>query len=76
MQLAADEKTVPRIHLLGTLLIVLVLTLGLAAFFSWQHLTDQRASFGRIEQVVRDQMASRLNAEMASAVSFIEFTRF
>ena len=75
MQLAADEKTVPRIHLLGTLLIVLVLTLGLAAFFSWQHLTDQRASFGRIEQVVRDQMASRLNAEMASAVSFIEFTR-
>ncbi|QRM18519.1 PAS domain S-box protein [Dechloromonas sp. TW-R-39-2] len=75
MQLTADEKTVPRIHLLGTLLVVLVLTLGLGAFFSWQHLAEQRASFARIEQVAREQMAARLNAEMASAASFIDFTR-
>ena len=75
MQLTADEKTVPRIHLLGTLVIVLVLTLGLGAFFSWQHLAEQRASIGRIEQVARDQMVARLNAEMTSAISFIDFTR-
>ncbi len=75
MQLTADEKTVPRIHLLGTLLIVLVLTLGLGAFFSWQHLAEQRASYARIEQTGRAQIEARLSAEMASAQSFIEFTR-
>lgn len=75
MQLTADEKTVPRIHLLGTLLIVLVLTVGLSAFFSWQYLGEQRASLGRIEQRATAQVHGRLTAEMASAQSFIEFTR-
>ncbi|HLO64174.1 MAG TPA: cache domain-containing protein [Azonexus sp.] len=75
MPLIADEKTIPRIHLLGTLAIVLVLTLGLGAFFSWQHLQERQSSFGRIEQIARDQVRARLNAEMANALSFIEFTR-
>ena len=75
MPLIADEKTIPRIHLLGTLAIVLILTLGLGAFFSWQHLKERQASFGRIEQIARDQVQARLNAEMANALSFIEFTR-
>jgi len=75
LQLTADEKTVPRIHLLGTLLIVLVLTLSLSAFFSWQHLGEQSASLDRIEQRAKSQIHSRLTAEMASAQSFIEFTR-
>ncbi|MDE2439898.1 MAG: cache domain-containing protein [Betaproteobacteria bacterium] len=75
MLLIADEKTIPRIHLLGTLAIVLILTLGLGAFFSWQHLNERQASFGRIEQIARDQVQARLNAEMLNALGFIEFTR-
>ena len=75
MYLIADEKTVPRIHLIGTLLIVLVLTLGLGAFFSWQSLDEQRASLRRIEVAAREQVQARLGSETENAVNFIEFNR-
>ena len=75
MRLTADEKTVPRIHLIGTLLVVLCLTLGLAAFFSWNSFTEQRAAFSRIEQAGAGMIEARLTAEMQSAVSFIDFTQ-
>jgi len=73
--LIADEKTVPRIHLIGTLAVVLLLTLGLAAFFSWQNLEEQRASFARIEKAGVRLIEGRLNAEMQSAVGYIEYSR-
>ena len=75
MRLIADEKTVPRIHLIGTLVIVLLLTLGLGAFFSWQSLEEQRASLARIEKTAREQVQQRLKAETENAVSFVEFNR-
>ncbi|WP_371324214.1 cache domain-containing protein [Dechloromonas sp. ZY10] len=75
MRLIADEKTVPRIHLIGTLVIVLLLTLGLGAFFSWQSLEEQRASLARIEKTAREQVQARLKAETENAVSFVEFNR-
>jgi PAS domain S-box-containing protein len=75
VRLTADEKTVPRIHLIGTLLLVLFLTLGLSAFFSWQNLGEQRASILRIEQAGKELIDARLKAEMQSAVSFIDFSR-
>ena len=75
MLLIADEKTVPRIHLIGTLAIVLVLTLGLGAFFSWQSLSEQQASLRRIELAAMAQVEARLKAETENAVSFIEFNR-
>jgi PAS domain S-box-containing protein len=75
MRLTADEKTVPRIHLIGTLLTVLVLTLALGGFFSWQSLGEQRAAFARVEQAATQQLEARLQAEMDGAIGFIEFTR-
>ncbi len=75
VRLTADEKTVPRIHLIGTLLTVLVLTLALGGFFSWQSLSEQRAAFGRVEQAATQQLEARLQAEMDGATGFIEFTR-
>jgi len=75
VRLIADETTVPRIHLLGTLIIVLLLTLGLAAFFSWQHLAEQNAAFARIEKEAARQQEVRLKAEMDNAIGFVEFTR-
>ena len=74
-RLTADEKTVPRIHLIGTLAVVLVLTLGLAAFFSWQNLVEQRAALARIEHAGGELIEARLKAEMQSAISYMEFSR-
>lgn len=34
MRLIADEKSVPRIHLIGSLLLALLLTLVLSGFFT------------------------------------------
>ena len=49
LRLIVDEKSVPRIHLIGTLVIVLLLTLGLGAFFSWQHVQEGREALARVE---------------------------
>lgn len=73
-QLSADKKTVPRIHLIGSLLLVLVLTLGLAAFFSWQSVTEYRASLSRMEQAGTALIEARLTAEMQNAISFVDAT--
>ena len=59
MSLIADEKSIPRTHLIGTLLIVLVLTLALGGFFSWQNLREHELSFARIEQTTTDQLKAR-----------------
>ena len=75
MRLVANESTVPRLHLIGTLSIVFFLTLALGAFFSWQSVQDQRASFERVERVSAEQQKARLMAEMDSAMSYLDFTR-
>ena len=74
MHLIADEKNVPRAHLIGTLLIVLLITLGLSAFFSWQHLAERTSDRARGEQLARDQVRDRLQGEMNSAASFLDYT--
>ena len=75
MKLAANEKTVPKIHLIGTIALVLLLTLALAGFFTWQSMAERQASFVRIEQGVTEQVKARVTAEMDRSLQFIEFTR-
>ncbi|MEI7431047.1 MAG: cache domain-containing protein [Betaproteobacteria bacterium] len=74
-KLIADEKTVPRVHLLSTLLIVLLITVVLGAFFSWRSVVDYNASLDRIESAAIAHAESRLRLETESARSYIEFTR-
>lgn len=73
--LIANEKNVPRAHLIGTLVIVLLITLGLGAFFSWRQLTERRAALSRVEQAAGEKIRARLRGEMDSAISFLEYTR-
>ena len=75
MQLIANEKTIPRIHLAGTLLIVLLLTLALAGFYSWQSRRDAQSSLPRIEMALVAEIEARLKAEMRNALTAIEFSR-
>ena len=75
MRLTANETTLPRLHLIGTLVLVLLVTLSLAAFFSWQNLSEQRSSMERIEQVIVSQQQDRLHGEMRSALDYLDFVR-
>ena len=69
------EKNVPRLYLIGTLVIVFSLTFALGAFFSWQQLAEHRASISRLEAAVTRQLEARLDAEMDSALGYLEFLR-
>ncbi|AXS78766.1 cache domain-containing protein [Dechloromonas sp. HYN0024] len=75
MPFVADEKSVPRIHRIGTIAMVLLLTIALSAFFTWQNLAERRDSFARIEQDVSAQLQGRLRVEVARSLEYIEFTR-
>ncbi|UCV19242.1 cache domain-containing protein [Ferribacterium limneticum] len=75
MRFVANEKSVPRIHLIGSIAMVLFLTVALAAFFTWQNLSERRDSFARIEQDVTAQLKGRVTAEMDRSLEYIEFAR-
>ncbi len=75
MRIVANERSLPRLHLAGTLVIVITLTLALGGFFLWRSGAEHQASLERIASSVNAQQESRLQAEMASASSYIEFTR-
>ena len=75
MRLIANEKSIPRIHLVGTLLIVLLLRVGLAGYNLWQSRQDAQSSFDRIEQALTEQIDARLKDEMHHAITTIEFIR-
>ena len=75
LRLVADERSIPRIHRIATLVLVFLLTLALSGFYSWQHLSEGRASVERVEAAVREQVQNRLRGEVEGAISYIEFTR-
>ena len=75
MHLTDKARTVPRLHLIGTLVIVTLLTVWQAAFFTWQNVASQRESLERIDEAVTRQMDARLEAEMRSAMGYLAFTR-
>ncbi|GAB4087617.1 bifunctional diguanylate cyclase/phosphodiesterase [Hydrogenophaga soli] len=75
MPFLRDEAKLPRLHLVGSVLVVLAVTLTLAVFFSWQSAREQAASLDRIDQAISTQQRSRLDAEMTSALGYLAFTR-
>ena len=60
---------------MGTLGLMLVVTLALAAFYSWRNEHAQQAALTRITQALTVQQHERLTAEMQSAVGYMEFLR-
>ncbi|WP_151703154.1 cache domain-containing protein [Nitrincola alkalilacustris] len=75
MRLNINEKTVPRLHLIGTLITILLLTTLLGGYLSWQAAQDYRASITRIKAAATAEQQNRLQNEMDSAISYIDFTR-
>ena len=75
MRFEANEQTLPRLHLIGTLGIVLLLTVVLGGFFSWRSAQEHHESLQRLSQAVQTQQKTRLTTELQSVASFLEFTR-
>lgn len=75
MPLTADERTIPRLHLLGTLLVVAVLVLSFGGFFAWRQVTDYRETLERLERNFDTQQRQRLESEMNSALGYIDYVR-
>jgi diguanylate cyclase (GGDEF)-like protein/PAS domain S-box-containing protein len=75
MRVEANEQTLPRLHLIGTLVIVGLLTLILGGYFSWRDAQGRRDSLQRVVQEVQREQEGQLSAEIDSAASFLEFTR-
>ncbi|TVQ70515.1 MAG: EAL domain-containing protein [Oceanospirillales bacterium] len=75
MQLSDKSRTLPRIHLASTLLVVLLLTVFLSGFFSWQKIQDHNESIQRIEQLSFEQIQQHLRREMAAILNDIEYTQ-
>lgn len=75
MQLSKKSRTLPRLHLIGTLLIVTLLTLILSGFFTWQKIVEHNASIHRLEASSLLQLQERLRREMQAVKSSIAFTQ-
>ena len=73
--LTANATALPRLHLLGTLVLMLVVTLALASFYSWRSKEQQQAFRERITQTMAEQQRQRLSSELQSAISYLEFLR-
>ena len=57
--LTANATALPRLHLLGTLVLMLVVTLALASFYSWRSKEQQQAFRERITQTMAEQQRQR-----------------
>ena len=75
MRFGANEHTLPRLHLIGTLSIVLLLTVALGGYFSWRTEQTHRESLQQMAQIVQGQQNARLIAELDTAMNFLAFTR-
>ncbi len=75
MKLVPDEKNLPRLHLIGTLVIVFVLILLLAGLFALQGWHVHRDALRNIETAAQQQIQARLASEMDSVLGMIDFTR-
>ncbi len=75
MQLTDKPRTLPRLHLAGTLLVVLLLTVFLSGFFSWQKVKDHQASVQRIETLSFEQVQQQLRREMNAIRLDLEYTQ-
>jgi diguanylate cyclase (GGDEF)-like protein/PAS domain S-box-containing protein len=73
MKLAVTDRTLPRYHLMGTLLVVLALALALGASFLWIAHAEHQEALQRLERSFESKKEERLRAEMASAIGYLDF---
>ena len=50
MRVEANEQTLPRLHLIGTLVIVVLLAMILGGYFSWRDAQSRSDALQRVVQ--------------------------
>ena len=75
MRVEANEQTLPRLHLIGTLVIVVLLAMILGGYFSWRDAQSRSDALQRVVQEAQREQEAHLSVELDSAISFLEFTR-
>ena len=75
MRLSANETTMPRLHLFGTLVLLLVVTLVMAGFYSWSNEQEESGAFRLVTRGLVQQQKALLSAEMRSALDYVDFLR-
>ncbi|EXJ09442.1 MULTISPECIES: sensor domain-containing diguanylate cyclase [Nitrincola] len=75
MRLSNPAKNLPKLHLLGTLLVVFTLTLMLGGLFLGQRFADQINFLNKLEDSVAQQIQDQLQSEMITLRNYLDHTR-
>lgn len=75
MLLSNPAKNLPKLHLLGTLLVVFTLTLMLGGLFLGQRFADQANLLNKLEDSVAIQIQNQLQSEMIALRNYLDHTR-
>lgn len=73
MKLSITDQTLPRYHLLGTLIVVLALALSLGGSFMWMAQGEHLQVIQRLEKGFELKKQERLRTEMAAAIGYLDF---
>jgi len=73
MKLSITDQTLPRYHLLGTLIVVLALALSLGGGFMWMAQGEHLQVIQRLEKGFELKKQERLRTEMAAAIGYLDF---
>ncbi|MBN8443796.1 MAG: diguanylate cyclase, partial [Thauera sp.] len=75
MNVAVDERSLRRLHLIGTVVLTVALSLGIGSYFIYQSEHDRQDTMQRLEHDLAAQQRERLRAEVQTALNYIAFTR-
>ena len=73
MKIRVNDRNLPRLHLAGTLIVVVVLAIALGVSFLSIGLDEQRRIIDRLESGFTVKRQARLNAEMEAALGYLDF---
>lgn len=73
MKLHLTDRNLPRLHLAGTLLAVLLMALALGTSFVLIGFSEYRQLFDRLERNFETTKQERLNREMSAAIGYLNF---
>lgn len=73
MRIRVTDRNLPRLHLAGTLIVVVAMALALGIGFLFIGLTEHRRLFDRLEQSFATKKQERLSSEMSAAIGYLDF---
>ncbi len=75
MKIRVTDQNLPRLHLAGTLIVVVVMALALGVSFLLIGMTEHRRFFDRLEGSFLVKKQERLASEMSAAIGYLDFAQ-